>query len=333
VEYNRLGKSGVKVSRLCMGTMDFGSKIDEASAIKLVKRAVDLGINFFDTADVYNNGKSEEILGKAIRGMRDDLVIATKVRQRMGPGPNDEGLSRKYIMRAAEESLRRLGTDYIDIYFAHRPSNVPWPPTEIAGDPVPLEETLGAFTDLVRSGKVRYLGCSNFPAWLTCRALWVSDRHMLEEFVVTQPPYNLLSREIEREVIPFCTDQGIGIVPYSPLAGGVLTGKYKAGEPAPEGSRGSTNPKWFKGNEFHWEDPDNHRAIEKLQEFSKARGQSMGQVALAWVLANPAISSCIVGAKSEEQLETSVATSQLSLSKSDLEEIDRLVPSGGPYRT
>ncbi len=133
MEYNHLGKSGVKVSRLCMGTMDFGSKIDEASAIKLVKRAVDLGINFFDTADVYNNGKSEEILGKAIRGMRDDLVIATKVRQRMGPGPNDEGLSRKYIMRAAEESLRRLGTDYIDIYFAHRPSNVPWPPTEIAG--------------------------------------------------------------------------------------------------------------------------------------------------------------------------------------------------------
>jgi len=333
VEYKRLGKSGVKVSSLCLGTMDFGSKIDEAAAIKIVKRAVDSGINFIDTADIYNNGKSEEILGRAIKGMRDDLVIATKVRHRMGSGPNDEGLSRKHIMHAAKESLRRLGTDYVDIYYAHRPSNVPWPPIEIAGEPEPMKETLGAFTDLVRSGKVRYLGCSNFPAWLTCRSLWLSDRHMLEEFVVTQPPYNLLDRDIEREVVPLCIDQGIGIVPYSPLAGGVLTGKYKAGSPAPAGSRGFTDPDWFKGCSFYWEDPGNVKTIESLQKFSQTRGKPMGQIALAWVLTNPAITSCVIGARSEQQLEESVAATQLSLSKSDLDMIDRLVPTTGPYRT
>ncbi len=333
MEYKRLGKSGVKVSSLCLGTMDFGSKIDEAAATKLVKRAFDLGINFIDTADMYNRGKSEEILGKAIKGMREELVIATKVRHRTGPGPNDEGLSRKHIMHAVKESLRRLDTDYIDIYYAHRPSNVPWPPIEVAGEPEPVKETLSALTDLVRSGKVRYLGCSNFPAWLTCKSLWLSDKHMLEEFAVTQPPYNLLNREIEREIIPLCMDQGIGIVPYSPLAGGVLTGKYKAGKPAPAGSRGSTNPEWFTGTEFHWEDPNHIRTIEALQEFSQTRGQPVGQIALAWLLANPAISSCVVGPKSVEQLEENVAATQLNLSKSDLDEIDRLVPSGGPYRT
>ena len=236
-------------------------------------------------------------------------------------------------MRAAEESLRRLDIDYVDVYYAHRPSNVPWPPIEIAGEPVPLKETLSAFTDLVRTGKVRYLGCSNFPAWLTCKSLWLSDRYMLDEFVVSQPPYNLLDREIEREVVPLCVDQGIGIVPYSPLAGGVLTGKYKAGRPAPEGSRGAGRPEWFTGTSFHWEDPDNVRTIEKLQEFSQSRGEPMGHIALAWVLANPAISSCIIGAKSEQQLEESVSAMQLSLSKSDLDTIDMLMPSGGPYRT
>ena len=333
MEYRRLGKSGVKVSRLCLGTMDFGSRIDEPTAIRIVKRAVDLGINFFDCADIYSKGKSEEVLGQAIKGMRNDLVIATKVRHRTGPGPNDEGLSRKHIMQAAEESLRKLGTDFVDVYYAHRPSNVPWPPTEIIGQPSSLKETLSTFTDLVRSGKVRYLGCSNFPAWVTCKSLWLSERHNLEEFIVSQPPYNLLDREIEREIVPLCTDQGIGIVPYSPLGGGVLTGKYKVGKPAPEGSRGSANPDWFKGTDFHWEDPDNFRTIEKLQEFSQTKGQPMGQIALAWVLKNPAISSCVIGAKSEQQLEESVAATQVDLNESDMAAIDRLVPSGGPYRT
>jgi len=333
VEYKRLGKSGVKVSSLCLGTMEFGAKIDEATAIKIVKRAVDLGINFIDTADMYNNGKSEEILGRAIKGMRDDLVIATKVRHRMGSSPNDEGLSRKHIMHAANESLRRLGTDYIDVYFSHRPSNVPWPPIEITAEPEPLKETLVAFTDLVRSGRVLYLGCSNYPAWLTCKSLWLSDHHMLEEFVVTSPPYNLLSRGIESEIIPLCVDQGIGIVPYSPLAGGVLTGKYKVGKPPPAGSRGAAAPEWFKGCDFYWEDPAHVRTVDSLQEFSRTRGKPMGQIALAWVLANPAVSSCVIGAKSEQQLEEHVATTELSLSKSDLEEIDRLVPTSGPYRT
>ena len=215
MKYKRLGKHGVKVSEFCLGTMIYGSQVDESSSVKLIRRAVDLGINFIDTANTYNGGKTEEIVGKAIKGMRDDLVIATKVRHQMGTDLNDEGLSRKHILHAIDESLRRLDTDYIDIYYVHRPSNADGQGF-LPEEPVPMEETLGTLTDLVKSGKVRYLGCSNFPAWLLCKSLWTSNLHGFESYAVIQPRYNLFEREIEREIIPLCLDQGTGIVPYSP---------------------------------------------------------------------------------------------------------------------
>lgn len=332
MKYIRLGKSGVKVSELCLGTMDFGSKVDEATAKKLVEHAVDAGVNFIDTANVYVKGRSEEIVGKAIKGMREDLVLATKVRHRMGEGPNDEGLNRKHIMHAVEESLRRLETDYIDIYYVHRPSNADLR-KGFVGEPVPMKETLSTLTDLVRSGKVRYIGCSNFPAWILCKALWVSDKTGLESYVVSQPRYNLFHRETEREIIPLCVDQGIGIVNYSPLAGGVLTGKYTVGSPPPKGSRGATSLDWIKTHDFYWEDPDNLRTLQGLEELSKDLGTSMVQIALAWLLANPAVTSPIIAASNMKQLEENLASTDISLSKADLERIDRIAPPKGPYYT
>jgi aryl-alcohol dehydrogenase-like predicted oxidoreductase len=332
MKYRRLGRSGINVSELCLGTMDFGSKVDETLAKKMVKRAVDAGINFIDTANVYVRGRSEGIVGKAIKGMREDLVIATKVRHRMGEGPNDEGLSRKHIMHSVEESLRRLDTDYIDIYYVHRPSNV-IPGKGFVGEPIPMKETLGALTDLVRSGKVRYIGCSNFPAWLLCKALWISDKNMLESYVVTQPRYNLFNREIEREIVPLCLDQGIAIVNYSPLAGGVLTGKYKAGSPPPEGSRGANRIEWIRRHGFYWEDPENLRTLQGLEEMSKDLGVSMVQIALAWLLTNPAVTSPIIAASNMKQLEENLASVEIGLKKADLERIDDIASSKGPYHT
>lgn len=332
MKYKRLGNSGVKVSEFCLGTMHFGSKTDENTAKKLVQRAVDKGINFIDTANVYVGGKSEEIVGKAIKGMRKDLVLATKVRQSMGPGPNDEGLSRKHITQAFEESLRRLDTDYIDIYYVHRPSNVDML-KGFVGEPIPMRETLGALTDLVRSGKVRYIGCSNFPAWLLCKALWTSDKYGLESYVVSQPRYNLFQREIEREVIPLCIDQGIGIVPYSPLAGGVLTGKYKAGSPPPPESRGAREVEWIKRHGFHWEDPENLKILRGLEELSKNQGISMTQIALAWFRANPAITAPTIAASNMEQLEENLGAIDVNLSEADLERINKIAPSRGSYYT
>ena len=332
MKYKRLGNSGVKVSEFCLGTMHFGSKVDENTAKTLIQRAVAKGVNFIDTANVYVGGKSEEIVGKAIKGMRKDLVLATKVRHSMGPGPNDEGLSRKHIMQAFEESLRRLDTDYIDIYYVHRPSNVDGV-KGFNGEPIPMRETLGALTDLVRSGKVRYIGCSNFPAWLLCKALWTSDKYGLESYVVSQPRYNLFQREIEREVIPLCVDQGIGIVPYSPLAGGVLTGKYKAGSQPPPGSRGALELEWMKRHNFYWEDLGNLKVLQGLEEISKDIGISMVQIALAWLRANPAITAPVIAASNIEQLEEILAATDVNLSKADLERIDKIAPSMGPYYT
>ena len=333
MNYKRLGKYGVNVSELCLGTMTFGSQVNEATSIELVKKAYDQGINFVDTANSYVQGKSEEIVGKAIKGMREDIVLATKVRNRIGEGPNDVGLSRKHIMKAVEDSLKRLDTDYIDIYYVHRPSNID-PLTGIFGEPVPLKETLSALTDLVRSGKVRYIGCSNFPAWLLCKALWTSDKYDLENFVVDQPPYNLLRREIEREIIPLCIDQGIGIVSWSPLAGGVLTGKYKPGNPPPAGSRGEINPKFlFKRPGFNWEDVENQKVLQGLDELSKELEISMAQLALAWLRAQPALTAPIIAASNMKQLEENLAVTTMNLKKEDLERINKIMPNVGPYIT
>jgi aryl-alcohol dehydrogenase-like predicted oxidoreductase len=311
--------------------MNFGAKVGESQAIKLIHKAIDHGVNFIDTANVYVRGKSEEIVGKAIKGMRDDIVLATKVRHRMGDGVNDEGLSRKHILHAVEESLSRLGTDFIDIYYVHRPSNAT--SAGFQGSPVPMLETLSALTDLVRSGKVRYLGCSNFPAWLHCKALWTSDKHQLERYVVSQPRYNLFQREIEREVLPLCEDQGIAVVPYSPLAGGVLSGKYTAGAPPPSDTRGATGMRWIKSHDFHWETSNNLRVLVGLRDIARDMDIPMAQLALAWLVSRPLITSAIIGASNPEQLTQNLDAVNVKLIDQVVERINQIAPQLGSYIT
>jgi aryl-alcohol dehydrogenase-like predicted oxidoreductase len=313
--------------------MIFGSKVDEVTAIQIIQHAVNRGVNFIDTANMYGKGRSEEIVGKAIAGMRDDIVLATKVRHRMGPGPNDEGLSRKHILHAVEASLRRLRTDYIDILYVHRPSNADFG-VGYVGDPVPMRETLSALTDLVRSGKVRYLGCSNFPAWLHCKALWTSDQYQFERYVVSQPVYNLLTREVEREILPFCLDQGVGIVPYSPLAGGALTGKYHVKQKPPVDSRGATwGQQWFTTSGFDWADIEHTQIIDELRVLCAERDQTMAQIALGWLLAHPAITAPIIGVSSLKQLQDNLTATEIHLDSETLEHIDRIASPEGPYYT
>jgi aryl-alcohol dehydrogenase-like predicted oxidoreductase len=291
MKYKRLGKAGVKVSELCLGTMIYGQQVEEAPAIKIIRRAIDRGINFLDTADTYVNGRSEQIVGKAIEGQRDDIVLATKVYNRMGPGPNDEGLSRKHIMHAVEASLTRLGTDYIDLYQVHRFDAT-----------TPLVETLSALTDLVDMGKVHYIGCSNFAAWQIEKALRISDVHGFVALSSSQPRYNLLDREVERDLLPLCLEEGIGVIPYSPLAGGFLTGKYQPDAPMPEGSRGQLRPEWME--QYHTD--QNHRVLRELQSLSEETGLKLSQLSLAWLLANPAVTAPIIGASRIQQLEENV---------------------------
>jgi len=288
MKYKNLGKTGAKVSELCLGTMIYGQQVDEETAIRIIKRAIDLGINFIDTADVYAEGRSETIVGKAIKDVRDEIVLATKVRGRTGPSPNQEGLSRKHIMRNFEISLKRLGTDYIDLYQVHRVD-----PT------TPLNETLTTLNDLVRDGKVRYIGCSNFPAWQLEKALRISEVNGSESFVTVQPRYNILDRDVERELLPLCAEEGIGVIPYSPLAGGFLTGKYQPSKPAPEGSRGQLHPERFS----RYFKPTSQTILQELKKISAETKMSMSQLGLAWLMTNPAITSPIIGASKLEQLE------------------------------
>jgi len=240
MKYRRVGKSGIKVSSLCLGTVPFGHYVGEEEAGAIVDRCLDAGINFFDTANVYARGASEEVLGKTLQGRRHDVVIATKVQMRVGGGPNDFGLSRAHIMGQIEVSLSRLQTDYVDLYYAH------WPDYQ-----TPLEETLRALDDLVCQGKVRYIGCSNFPAWLLCKALWISDVRNLSSFICVQPRYNLIDRGIETEILPFCAEEGIGVIPYSPLAGGFLTGKYRRDEEPTSGTRFERRKEYLKPPYWH----------------------------------------------------------------------------------
>jgi len=305
----KLGGTGLKVSELCLGTMIYGQQVDEATSIRIIRRAVEAGINFIDTADVYVNGRSEEIVGKAIHDMRDDIVLATKVRNIMGPGPNDVGLNRKHIMKGVEESLRRLGTDYIDLYQLHHVD-----PT------TPLKETLVTLNDLVRAGKVRYIGCSNFAAWQLEKALRVSEVHDLDAFVCTQPRYNIVDREPERELLPLCAEEGIGVIPYSPLAGGLLTGKYRPGKPPPEGTRGALRPEWMS----RFMTDRSLVIIQELEKISSETGMPMTQLSLAWMLENPTITAPIIGASSLEQLEMNIETVNHTISKEALQRIDEV---------
>lgn len=308
-----LGATGVKVSALCLGGMYFGWRNDEAQAIQLVHRALDLGVNFLDTANVYANSLSEQYIGKALKGKRSQVVLATKVRWGMGDGPNDEGVHRLHIRQQVEASLRRLQTDYIDLYQIHHP------------DPVtPLEETLLALTDLVRQGKVLYIGSSNYPAWQLVEAQWISERRHLERFICEQPHYSLLDRSLEREVIPVCRKYGIGIIPWCPLDGGWLTGKYRRGEPPPAGSRAIAE-EWSMASD---ESRRRFDAIERLIPLAQARGKSLSQFALAWLLANPAVTAPIIGPRTFEQLDDNLAALGWELSAEERAAVDGIVAPG-----
>ena len=315
METKRMGRTGLKVSEICLGTMTFGRQCEEAQSFAIMDTAFENGVDFFDTADVYpagggveTAGRTEEIVGKWLKSRREDIVLATKCWGAMGDKPNDRGLSRKHIFTAVEASLKRLQTDYIDLYQVHAP------------DPkTPIEETLGALDDLVHQGKVRYTGCSNFQAWRLALALWQSDKLGLARFDCVQPRYNMLFREIEHELFPLCREQNIGMIPYNPLAGGFLTGKHKAGaEPAAEtrfalgGRAGETY------RQRYWQEAQ-FAAVEHLKEFFAARNKPLAQVAIAWVLAQPEVTSPIVGATSAEQLEQSLPAVDMTL---DEEEMD-----------
>ncbi|MBI3536584.1 MAG: aldo/keto reductase, partial [Chloroflexi bacterium] len=289
MDYRKLGRTGLKVSPLCLGTMTFGWTSDEQNAYAVFDAAFDAGINFIDTADVYTRwhpgnpgGVAETYIGKWIKNKpRDQIILATKVRGRMGEGVNDEGLGRAHMMSAVEASLKRLQTDYIDLYQSHSPD-----------DTVPIEETLRAYDDLVRQGKVRYIGASNYNAWRLMKALWTSDKNNLARYDCLQPRYNLVWRaEFERELIDVCRTEGIGVIPYSPIQGGFLSGKYKRGQPAPKGTRGESSPRI---QEFL----KNDRAfavVEKCDEVGKKHNKTIAQVAIAWLLANPVVTSPIIG--------------------------------------
>lgn len=318
MEYRRLGKSGLKISELCLGTMTFGWTADERNSYEVLNAALEEGVNCIDTADIYSRwhpgnpgGVAETFIGNWMRGKsRDRIVIATKVRGRMGIGPNDEGLSRAHIMSAAEGSLRRLRTDYIDLYQMH------WYDEE-----TPLEETWRALDDLVRQGKVRYLGVSNFAAWQVIKALGIADCLNLEPLVSVQPHYNLVWRaEFERELMESCRVEGLGVLPYSPLQGGFLTGKYRRGMPVPHGARGEGNDRMTS---FLTEER-NMLLLDAMDEIGRAHGRPIAQVALGWLLGNPVVTSPIIGANTVSQLRELLGAVDLHLTPAELKTLDEL---------
>ncbi len=314
MDYRRLGRSGLFVSSLTLGTMTFGGSgpfnkvgsTDVAGATRQVDMCLDAGVNLFDTADIYSSGESEEILGGAISGRRDRLLLATKARMSVGEGPNDAGLSRHHIIRQCEASLRRLGTDYIDLYQAHE-----W------DGATPLEETLEAFDTLVRSGKVRYIGCSNYAGWQLMKALGVSERHGFQRYVSQQIHYTLEARDAEYELVPLSLDQDCGILVWSPLAGGLLSGKYRRDEDATEGRH-------VEG----WDEPpvrDSDKlydTIEVLVEIAESHSVSAAQIALAWLLGRPGVTSIVVGARTDEQLADNLKAADLTLSEDERKRLD-----------
>jgi 1-deoxyxylulose-5-phosphate synthase len=311
MEYRRLGASGLRVSVIGLGGNTFGRYTDAEGTERIVHAALDAGVNFFDTANTYSAGVSEEHLGRALNGRRDQAIIATKAGMRMGEGPNESGSSRKHLFSSVRASLARLQTDYIDLFQIH------------SYDPeTPLEETLSALDDLVRAGVVRYIGCSNYDAWRMTRALWTSDSHGWAPFISNQPEYSLLSRDIEQELVPACLELGVGIIPYSPLAGGILTGKYSASKPAPEGTRGYNNPRFAERLR-----PETLDTVSRLGAWASERGHTVGELALAWLAARPAVSTVIAGVRSPEQVAANVAAGAWRLSEQDMEEIEAIVES------
>ncbi|MFC1993402.1 aldo/keto reductase [Chloroflexota bacterium] len=310
MQYRKLGRTGLKVSEICLGTMTYGEQVSETDAINLMKSAMAAGVNFFDTADLYVNGKSEEVVGKALKKERHSVVLATKVANKVGPNVNDAGLSRFHIMQAIEDSLRRLGTDYIDLYYAHMPDY-----------DTPIEETLRAMDDLVHQGKVRYIGCSNFRAWQLCKALWVSDIHNLARFDCIQPPYNLITRDIEYELMPLCASEGIGVCVYNPLAAGLLTGKHDPNKPPTEGTRFTLERVGQLYRERYWS-ATNFEAVTRLKQIAEEHGRSLTQLALAWILHNETITSAISSATSMKHLEENLGAAEIKLSEDELAACD-----------
>ncbi len=320
MQYRKLARTGLKVSAMCLGTMVYGNQVSETAAINIIGKALNAGVNFLDTADVYAEGKSEEIVGKALKGKRHSVVLATKIASRTGPGPNDIGLSRQHIIRGIEDSLRRLETDYIDLYYVHRPDY-----------DTPIEETLRTLDDLVHQGKVRYTGCSNFRAWQLCKALWVSDLHNLVRFDCIQPPYNLLTRDIEYELLPLCASEGVGVCVYNPLAAGLLTGKYDPNKPPAEGTRFTLEHLGPMYYERYWS-ATNFEAVARLKQIAREYGLSLAQFALAWAIGNETITSAICGATSLMQLEENLGATEVQLSKEELAACDGVWQQLRPIR-
>ena len=314
MEYRRLGQTNLKVSALCLGTMQFGWTADEPSAKRVLSAACDAGVNFIDTADIYSRwangnpgGVAEQIVGGWLQEKgsgRDRLIIATKVRGNMGGGPEDEGLSRSHILKSVENSLRRLQTDYLDLYQAH------WP-----DEKTPIEDSLRAFDDLLKQGKVRYIGASNYTAWELMQALWSSDRSGLARYDSLQPHYNLVHREeFERELAAVCKTYSIGVIPYSPLAGGFLTGKYRRNL-VPNSARAGGAKRYFK--ESNWS------LLDQMEKLARAKGASVSQVALAWLLSDPLITSPIIGANSPEQLKDNLGALEMRLTPEEKSALDQ----------
>jgi aryl-alcohol dehydrogenase-like predicted oxidoreductase len=317
MDYRQLGRSGLRVSALTLGTMTFGGRdkfanvgtTDVEGATRQIDMCLDAGVNLIDTADVYSGGLSEEIVGRAVRGRRERVLLATKARMSMGDGPNDAGLSRHHIIRACEASLRRLGTDYIDLYQVHE-----W------DGATPLEETLDALDHLVDSGKVRYIGCSNYAGWHVMKALGISERRGYQRFVSQQIYYSLQARDAEYELVPVALDQGLGILVWSPLAGGLLSGKYRRGEQGPEGSRHLTD--W---NEPPVRNEDQvYDIVDALVEIAEEHGASPAQVALAWTLGRPGVASLVIGARTDEQLADNLGAADLVLGDEERARLDEL---------
>jgi aryl-alcohol dehydrogenase-like predicted oxidoreductase len=309
MEYRKLGQTGLMVSELCLGTMTFGNEADEQTSKRITDRFVEAGGNFVDTANVYSRGVSEEITGRVIRDYREDVVVATKFRFPMGEGPNDSGASRKHIISACEASLRRLDTDYIDLYQIHC-----WDSS------TPIEETLSALDDLVRAGKVRYIGCSNFTGWQIEKSVRVSEREGLARFDCLQPQYSLVVRDIEHEVLPVSREEGLGVIPWSPLAGGFLTGKYSREDAPPENTRMASWGDTWKRHATS----DKFDIVDRVCEIADSRGKEPAQIALSWVKDRPGVTSPIIGARNVEQLDKNLGATGWSLEERELDSLEEV---------
>jgi aryl-alcohol dehydrogenase-like predicted oxidoreductase len=317
MEHRTFGRTGVEVSPLCLGAMMFGAwgNADHDESVRIIHRALDAGINFVDTADVYSRGESEEIVGKALKGRRDSVVLATKVHGSMGDDPNERGNSRRWIVRECEASLRRLGTEWIDVYQVHR-----WDPW------TDHDETLAALTDLVRAGKVRYLGSSTYPASEIVAAQWAAERRGRERFVCEQPPYSMLVRGVEAEVLPACRQYGMGVISWSPLAGGWLSGRWRKGQEPPQSTRAERLPQ-----RYDLSLPANQRKLEAadaLASLAEDAGTSLIHMALAFALNHPAVTAAIIGPRTMEQLESQLGAVDVRLDATLLDRIDEIVPPG-----